>query len=372
MNSAFETRETWSADFFADFLRTGPADPRAPSLRELEALWGPGRGFDAILSWKAWLARDAQGKPTARALVSAPKNAPRFLSLGYFEANDRASGTRLLEAVVADCTERADLPDVLRGPIDGNFFNRYRLKLRDDGRSFFTEPPLRSEYAETFRAAGFARVGTWKTLDITAEEAARLFEPFWKRIADRWNESETTLRPLRLHRWEEELRELHRILHESFSSMPNFEPLPWEIFYAIYGDLKYVIDPELIVFAEKRGSIEGFAIGLPDPSAIIDHVRELSSKYPRARALWSLLGLARLKMPRAKTRFLILYLGKTKGSRAPWLGAVLGRRMMQLGLARGYDRASICFVADKSPIYTTLPTDLTCVAEYGLFERKLR
>lgn len=367
MTFNIESTQEWSDIFFERFVSLFQGELPPQSFHELKDLWGNGKYFSSTHQWTAWILYSSAQKPLARALISNPKENPKFLSLGYYESLHHEGGVALLREIISSSkTKNLDI----RGPINGSFFHQYRMKVAGNTEPFFTESNLTPSYMEDFTAAGFRISGHWKSLEIQGDAALGLYDPLWRRVQKKWVDSETQIRKLDLASWETELKNLFALIHQTFSEMPNFEPLEWPTFRHLFFPLKHILNPRLILFAERKGKIEGFAVGLLDPNPILQKNRKLSYRLPGFKFIWNLVSFWELKILRPKTKLLVLYIGKSKESKAPWLGIAMGREITKIGLSLGFSKAIICNVADKSPIYTTLPTNLNCVSKYILFEKR--
>ncbi len=60
------------------------------------------------------------------------------------------------------------------------------------------------------------------------------------------------------------LADIHRISHAAFARAHAFTPLPLAALEALYRPLLSVVDPRMVLFAERAGETVGFVFGLPD------------------------------------------------------------------------------------------------------------
>lgn len=376
---SLEVTATWNRAFFEDFVAFRQSLYRAhpwaldERLSDLEKLWGPqsplGREF------RAYLLRDSSGQIHARALVSVARAGAQFTALGFYERSDAASGVDLLARIDADLASQAsfraqgDQRLRLRAPMQGHFFNSYRLVIEANEKPFFGEPTFPKDYADDFRRAGFETAGQWRTVEIRKDQAQLAFDRIWKATEPRWNRSGVRVRPLDLKQWPDELRRLYDLLSETFNQMPNYEPLAWPAFELLFRDLSYLLDPRLVLFAEKDGQTEGFVIAVKDALPVLLRLQKRLRGWPWLAKVFKLQALSELK--RHHGRLLVLYIGKKPSSALPWLGAALGKKITDEGVRQGYESAYICYLAEKSPIFTSLPGDLREVSRYALFEKDL-
>ncbi len=81
------------------------------------------------------------------------------------------------------------------------------------------------------------------------------------------------LRHPNMRRFEDELKILLAIYNNAFTEHWGFSPISWEDFYALAKDLKHIIDPELVLIAEKEGKAVGFILALPNLNEALIHIR---------------------------------------------------------------------------------------------------
>lgn len=364
----------WSESFFAEFralhVRRWPALRGAEEkLSDLRALWGPQGTLASLREFKAYLLLEGS-QVKARALMSVARQNPRFAALGYYERLDADSGVALLRRIEEDFAPVLQRHQglAIRAPIQGHFFNSYRMKTFGHDKDFYGEPPLTPEYGEDFQSAGYLPFGRWKTVEIRRAQAEGQFERIWRAVEPRWKKSGLRIRQLRPGEWSRELRHLYDLLQESFDQMPNYEPMPWEQFAELFHDMKYVIDPRFVFFAEDDRGIQGFAVTIKDPLSILKTLENRSHAWPALKNLFQAWTLLRLKFHRG--RMLVMYIGKRPNSRAPWIGAALGRKIVSEGIRQGYKSALICYLASESPVLANLPAGLREISRYELFQKE--
>ncbi len=262
-----------------------------------------------------------------------------------------------------------EAPEKIRGPIQGHFFQSYRVKLNPGENPFYGEPLTNDIQQHLWERCGFAPIENWHTLRFPVPQTKAYFEERWNRVKSRWEKQNVRIRPVHLADWENELRTLYRLVTDSFSYMPNFAPIDWPSFLRLYEQMKYLIRPEFCLLAESEDGAEGFVVALPDPLPILTALQERTKRHPRFTPLWRAITLYRLKKNR--NRLLVLYAGKRSGSKAPWLTLAMGHELAKAASKSGYQTGDICYVGEGSPAYVGLPFEHEKVASYTLFEKSL-
>lgn len=97
-----------------------------------------------------------------------------------------------------------------------------------------------------------------------------------------------TIRTLDMSQLDRDLRIMHDLYNETLRSTWGFVPMDREEFQHAAGEFKAVVDPDLILFAEKAGEVVGFSMVLPNINEFLGQVRR-SPRWLRALSLaWRL------------------------------------------------------------------------------------
>lgn len=280
--------------------------------------------------------------------------------VGFLQATDEAVALRLFDWAATMAAEHGR--SRLVGPIDGSFWNRYRLKVSGFERDpYFLEPLNPPQHRQWFEAAGMAEAGRWTSTfhdPLPPEDLERLL-PRLK--ARREHFSDVDFVHPRAGDWEGTLDTLHGLFHRLYSDMPVFRPLSRTGFGAAFAGLRLVADLSMVWFAVRDGVTEGFEVALPDhglglhPSAGPVPVR-------LARALRGRFAPKRL---RAK-QYVSAYTGVT----TPGLGAALIMEVAQETVARGVGLVG-SLSAEHNPTAIYAKKLVTARNHYALFARDL-
>jgi GNAT superfamily N-acetyltransferase len=224
-------------------------------------------GFDAskLASQRpdAHLALD-RGGARARASLwwseAPPLSGERVGAIGHFAALDADAAAEVLAAA---CTRlRAAGCTLAVGPMDGNTWRSYRFVTeRGCEPPFFLEPDNPDEYPDWWAAAGFSPLAGYSS---ALETDLAIRDPRVSRIEARVDEAGVTIRGMDAVHADEELARIHRVSLVAFAKNLLFTPEPLEEFAAAYRPLVPLIDPSLVLVAERGGEPVGFILALPD------------------------------------------------------------------------------------------------------------
>jgi hypothetical protein len=367
-----QARNQWDAPFFEKLgelrnrIHGGNPFHLRESVDDLQALFGPDAPFHRHNEWQAWLALGSDGRARGSLVASRPRDAwgtGKFIPVGWFECeHDPAIARRLFDEAAAWARARGHAS--LRGPIQGNFFNSYKLRLPGGGTPFYGEPTCPDYYHALFAEAGYQVSNTWDSVEIPYAEQIRVAREIMAHVGrSPESDPELRVRNVDLRRWKEELRTMHALFLDSYASMTDFMPIHFDEFERLYDSFRHLIQPELSLFIEHRGKPVGFMIAYFDPLPIL-------LRAQRSRAPWrKLVALYRLR--RNRRRLLLPYVGKVSGATAiKGVAGILVNRLL-LAIEKHRQDYIACYLAEGSPSYATLPPARRHHAKYVLYAKEI-
>lgn len=212
----------------------------------------------------SWLLLDNVDKPVARCSLwwsqTPPYENHRLGLIGHYSVATGDAAGPLLQLA---CEQLAAHGCTLAvGPMDGNTWERYRLLTERGPRPlFFLEPDNPDEWPGQFTDHGFSVLAHYFSAvypDLTRQDRD------WSNVAAELAAEGITLRTLDLTRYEEELHALFQLSRVSFRENFLYTPIEENTFLGLYRDLRDLIRPELVILAEQRGRLVGYAFGIPD------------------------------------------------------------------------------------------------------------
>ena len=182
---------------------------------------------------------------------------------GHFEAATAEIAKELLAAAETALRELG-CKRVL-GPLNGSTWKRYRWALPGGSgeAAFLGEPQNLGDYTAWAEAAAYRVAERYETRDFALAEDFDLIGTLPRRVQERWL---PTLRPLRLERFEEELRALYLLSSGSFAQARFYSPVDEESFVRSYLPMAAFLDPEMVLLSEVEGRLQGYVLAYPDPS----------------------------------------------------------------------------------------------------------
>lgn len=363
----------WDEQFFASWVELSQrlydsTDYLAEELSDIRKVLGDPSYFPL----DRWIALSAveNDKVCARGLVAVNANNPTVAKVGFLEFVEDPDLFRQFW-IELEATARELGVTEIKGPIDLNFFIKYRWKTSGTIRPFFREPQQRAYYIEYFRHVGMLPVRTWETFRMSYWQSIRVYAQIRKAAQKKRPHLKVRVRNIDLDRFETELETLYHLLMKSFGRMSEFEPIPLETFKSVYLGFKVLIKSKFVSFAEYQGHTVGFCVNYFDPLHILLQRQRLLRWLPQTLAnAWAYL---RLKLN--FRRLLIVYIGRVAGPNGEdfkgFQGAFTKKQTPWILLS--LPELLSCYVDEDSPTRNGFqPQQIKTVATYALYGKKLK
>lgn len=247
---------------------------------------------------------------------------------GFFESvNDQAVADALFSTARQWLKQRG--VTAMRGPASPSVNDEYGLLVEGFDRPAVVLMPYNPPYyAELFERAGLARVKDLYSYELRKEKV--LNEKF-VRVGEMLKKKEgLTFRSLDMNDFVNEVKRIRDLYNRGWQYNWGAVPLTEEEIDALAKDLKPVVVPELVIFAESKGRQIGFALSLPDIHQVLI----------RNKRGYLLPGLVRLLLHKKKIDAIrIIVLGVLPEYRMSGAAAGLfyetARRAVELGFDHG-------------------------------------
>ncbi len=257
----------------------------------------------------------------------------RTAFFGFFESiDDQALANQLLDTV-ADWARSRGM-STLRGPMNPS--TNHEVGLLVEG--FDDSPSVMMTYNPTYYPRLLEKWGLSKAKDLYAYEIDGRKARFSDRLvaqAERLKQrGNVSFRTIKMRDFDQEVDRILEVYNDAWESNWGFVPMSPEEFRHMAKDMKAIVDPELLLVAEVRGEIAGFALTLPDVNQAFKKVHD-GKLFPFGifKLLWNLKGPGRKK---TINRCRILTLGIKKAYREAGIGPLLYTEYLKRGPAQGY------------------------------------
>jgi GNAT superfamily N-acetyltransferase len=190
---------------------------------------------------------------------------------GFFESiDDQQVANALWDTAAAWLKERGF--DTMRGPMSPSINDECGLLIKNNGMP----PSLMMPYNPAYYEELHERYGFTKAKDLLAfegggsEKPPERFVRLAQRVAQR---AGITLRPLNKKRFADEVELVKVLYNKAWEKNWGFVPLTEAEIDHLAKQLKPIVVPDLVVFAERGGEVIGFGVALPDFNLALLHNR---------------------------------------------------------------------------------------------------
>ncbi len=255
---------------------------------------------------------------------------------GFFECRDDQAVAKALFDPVREWLRARGLT-VIRGP--ASFSTNDECGLLIDG--FDTRPTLLTSYTPPYYVNLVEHCGFEKAKDLYQYQSVSSVLPERlvrgaQRIADR---QKIKLRALNMKNFSAEIDIIKKLYNGAWERNWGFIPMTEAEIDHMAKDMKPVVVPDLIVFAEKEGEPIGFAAALPDLNPAL-------AKNPSGRLFPGILKV--LWAARKLNRTRILLLGLKKEYRRTGADALMYHWIWEKGTALGYGWAEAGWILEDN------------------------
>ena len=214
---------------------------------------------------------------------------------------------------------------VMRGPMNPSINDECGLLV--DG---FDTPPVlmmphnRPCYVALHQAYGFAKAKDLLAFAGTGDRMPERIARAAKVLAERKGIS---LRPLNMKRFREEVELIKALYNQAWERNWGFVPLTGAEIDHLAKQLKPIVVPDLVCFAERQGQVVGFAVALPDLNVALKH-------NPSGRLFP---GIIKVLLNRKTNRARVLLLGVIPEYRGRGIDGLMYDWIWTHGVARGFN-----------------------------------
>ena len=282
-------------------------------------------------------------------------------SFGFFEAEDDAEVARaLLDAAASFLRTRGCR--LMRGPFSPSINDEAGLLV--DGfetRSVVMMPHNPPYYRPLLEAAGLRKAKDLLAFESTSRELPARLQAATELVEARQG---VTTRTLDMRRFVSEVGLVKRLFNAAWQHNWGAVPLDDAEIANLASQLKPVVVPELVVFAERAGEPIGFAAAIPDMNVAL-RANPSGRLLPGVlKVLWAARGIRRMR---------VLLLGVLPEWHGRAIDALLYRRIWENGRARGFDWAEAGWVLEDNHAMRNglLRMGFRVYKTYRVFERPI-
>ncbi len=256
---------------------------------------------------------------------------------GFFESiNDQTVATALIEKAKEWLSAKG--VDAIRGPVNPSTNDDVGVLVE----GFDKPPAIMMPYNPEYYDALITGAALEKIKDLYSYyvEEHQVMSGKLPRIMEKLKERESfTIRQLNMKDFKAELKRVKDVYNNAWSKNWGFIPMTDEEFDHLADSLKQIVDPRIVLFAEKEGQPIGFALSVPDINQILIHNKK-GRLIP---------GVIRLLWKKKKINFIrIIVLGVILQYQRSSAGALLFYETAVRGIKNGYVHGEAGWVLDNN------------------------
>ena len=244
---------------------------------------------------------------------------------GFFESiNDQKIATTLIEKAKEWLAGKG--VDAIRGPVNPSSNDDLGVLVEGFDKPPAIMMPYNPEYYDNLiTGAGLEKV---KDLHSYYVEKDQVMSGKLPRVMEKLKDREAfKLRQLNMKDFKNELHRVKAVYNNAWSKNWGFIPMTDAEFDHLADSLKQIVDPRIVLFAEKDNEPIGFALSVPDINQILIHNKKGRLIPGALRLLWN----------RKKIDFVrIIVLGVVLQYQRSSAGAILFYETAVRGIENGY------------------------------------
>jgi len=288
---------------------------------------------------------------------------------GFFESIDDPKVAETLIREISSWAKENGM-NLLRGPMNPS--TNHECGLLVEG---FNDPPqVMMTYNPPYYEKLLTDLGFVKTKDLLAWDLSHergFMDTVFAHAKRVKRNSQVVFRSINMKRFDAEVRTIFEIYNDAWEKNWGFVPMTNAELDHLGKELKSVVDPDLIMFAEVRGKPAGFSLVLPD-------INQALKKIPNGKLLpfgifkllWNLKGPGRRKVI---NRCRIITLGIKKEFQELGLGPIFYSEIYRVAQQKGYYHGEASWILeDNLPMTKALQYMKAQVYKrYRLYDRSL-
>jgi len=258
---------------------------------------------------------------------------------GFFECLDDAEAAEALLSTAADWLREHGM-DTIRGPM--NFSTNEECALLIDG--FDASPVIMMTYNPRYYIGFMDNFGLSKGRDLFAyqltddqvppEDLQRSLERIRKRAG-------IEIRKIDMKQFSDEIQRVKEVYNSAWSKNWGFVPMTDEEINHMAGQLKQIIDPDLVFFAEIDGRPIGFSMALPDMNQALKKINGRLFPLGLLKLLWYSRKIDGVRVP---------ILGVIQKYQNKGIAAMFGVETFKAGAKKGFVRGELSWILEDNTV----------------------
>ncbi len=274
------------------------------------------------------------------AIINHNHNSFHEENIGFFGFFESMNDQDVASALIDKAKEwlRGKGVDAIRGPVNPSTNDDIGVLIDGFDKTPAIMMPYNPEYYDSLMTgSGLQKV---KDLHSYYVEEDQVMSGKLPRVMEKLKQRESfNIRQLNMKDFKAELQRIKTVYNNAWSKNWGFVPMTDEEFDHLADSLKQIVDPRIVLFAEKDNQPIGFALSVPDINQILIHNKK-GRLIP---------GAIRLLLNKKKINFVrIIVLGVTLQYQRSSAGALLFYETAVRGIENGYYHGEAGWVLENN------------------------
>ncbi len=256
---------------------------------------------------------------------------------GFFEAVDDPAAAAALISAASEWLAARGI-HVMRGPMNPS--TNYECGLLVDG--FDSSPYVMMPYNPPYYASLLESAGLKKAKDLYAYRttATEITVRKVERVAERAAAgNHVSIRPVRMDDFDAELERFFQVYNSAWNRNWGFVPMTRDELLFTAREMKFILNPDLVLLGEVGDRVVGCALALPDINQAIKHARGRLFPFGLLKILYHKRSIKRMR---------VLILGVVEEYRTSGVAAGLYAALFRNGLRAGFREGEFSWVLEDN------------------------
>lgn len=221
--------------------------------------------LSAELEVRPFVVVDEEGAAVCRCLLTLyPDDETAYV--GFFESFNCIEACRLMflnvERTAGLCKKKR-----LAGPVNASIWLGYRFKTNKFEAVYTGEPYNREYYARLWQECGYSVCDRYFSNGFGKIREEDRRERFAKRL-ERFMAEGYVFKTLKHRAFDTALKEIYELMIRLYSGFPCYRYITYGQFKALFGGLKYIVDPGMVKLVYREQELAAFFICVPNYGAL--------------------------------------------------------------------------------------------------------
>lgn len=339
-----------------------------PVIHDQKNFFNPQKGYFFEIGEVEFFLAYREGKPVGRITAHVNHlyekkydNDTGFF--GFYESINDVKVARALFDAAGDWLRKKQ-KKIMNGPQSFSVYDSVGFEVEGlDVRPAIGLLHFAPYYKDLALACGFRKCIDWHCFLVRKIDD---YKPYLKEVRESFMKGQNVeYKTLKWSEWPKRAKEIHAIFNASWEGNWGHLPLTDKQFDMFVKELKQIVIPDLVIFAEREGRAIGFVISIPDANVALQILN--GRLYP-----WRLLKAWRAVKKVHRVRTIIM--GVLPEYRGQKIDDVFYMRTIEDGVGMGFNESDCSLIVEtnKKMIAALKPIKGECYKTYRIFERDIR